>query len=239
MATQSPFSLAQDFLSSLASSVSSSRFGEPRRFGKPDSFDNPDKSGPTGFRTPDFLSAFAPPAWAVDEAQHRIVLLLNHILAQEKEATSRLARQKGQVIFVQWRFFAMKLVATPAGLLDLADPAAPADLTLSVTEESPIAIAQAVLRGDKPGVRIEGDVQLAAEINWLADHIRWDIEEDLSRVIGDVPAHMLGRAARGMAAALRPFVAGASSAAKGAGQGSGEPGSMSVPTGAQAPGAAP
>ena len=145
MATQSPFSFVQDFLGNLAS-------GRAR------------KSDSATAAPPDFLSAFAPPAWAVDEAQRRIVLLLNHILMQEKEATSRLARQKGQVIYVQWQFFAMKLVATPAGLLDLADPAAAADLTLAVTEQSPIAIAQAMLRGDKPAVRIEGDVQLAAPV---------------------------------------------------------------------------
>ena len=154
------------------------------------------------------FSFLTPPAWAIDEAQRRIVLLLNHILIQEKEATSRLARQKGQVVLMQWRHFAMKLMATPAGLLDLADSGALPDLTLVVTQESPLAIAQAVLRGDKPGVRIEGDVQLAAEVNWLVDHIRWDIEEDLSRIMGDVPAHMLGRTVRAMGAALRQFIGG-------------------------------
>ena len=154
------------------------------------------------------FSFLTPPVWAIDEAQRRIVLLLNHILIQEKEATSRLARQKGRVVLMQWRFFAMKLIATPAGLLDLADPAVLPDLTLVVTQDSPIAIAQALLRGDKPGVRIEGDVQLAAEVNWLVDHIRWDIEEDMSRIIGDVPAHMLGRAVRAMSDALRQFAGG-------------------------------
>ena len=154
------------------------------------------------------FSFLTPPAWAIDEAQRRIVLLLNHILIQEKEATSRLARQKGQVVLMQWSHFAMKMVATPAGLLDLAEPAALPDLTLVVTQESPLAIAQAVLRGDKPGVRIEGDVQLAAEVNWLVDHIRWDIEEDVSRILGDVPAHMLGRAVRAIGAALRQFAGG-------------------------------
>ncbi len=154
------------------------------------------------------FSLLTPPAWAIDEAQRRIVLLLNHILMQEKEATSRLARQKGHVVLMEWRFFAMKLVATPAGLLDLADLGALPDLTLVVTQESPMAIAQALLRGDKPGVRIEGDVQLAAEVNWLVDHIRWDVEEDLSRIMGDVPAHMLGRAVRSIGTALRQFAGG-------------------------------
>ena len=153
----------------------------------------------------------APPPWAIDEAQRRIVLILNHILIQEKEATSRLARQKGRVVHMQWRFFAMKLIATPAGLLDLAASDALPDLTLEITQQSPIAMVQALLRGDKPAVRIEGDVQLAAEVNWLADHVRWDIEEDVSRIRGDGPAHMLGRAVRAFGGALRQF-AGASAA---------------------------
>ena len=54
----------------------------------------------------------------VDEVQRRIVLLLNHILMQEPEAMARLVRQKGSVVQMQWRAFAIKLVATPAGLLD-------------------------------------------------------------------------------------------------------------------------
>ena len=149
------------------------------------------------------------PVWAVDEAQRRIVLLLNHILIQEKEATSRLARKKGRVILIQWRSFAIKLVATPAGLLDRAPVDSKADLVLAVTEESPFVLAQTTLRGDKPAVRIEGEVQLAAEVNWLVDHVRWDLEEDLSRVIGDAPAHGLGQAVRSMASALRQFIGAA------------------------------
>jgi ubiquinone biosynthesis protein UbiJ len=153
------------------------------------------------------LPDFQPPAWAIDEAQRRIVLLLNHILMQEKEATSRLVRQKGQVVHLQWRGFSLKFVATPAGLLDRAPMEAKADLLLSVTEESPFALVQSVLRGDKPAVRIEGDVQLAAEVNWLVDHVRWDLEEDLSRVLGDAPAYALGQAVRGMTQTLRQFLA--------------------------------
>lgn len=152
------------------------------------------------------LPTFAPPAWVIDEAQRRIVLLLNHILLQETEATSRLSRQKGRVVLMQWRSFAIKLIATPAGLLDRASAEAKPDLILAVTEESPMALAQAALRGDKPTVRIEGDVQLAAEVNWLVDHVRWDMEEDLSKVMGDAPAHAAGQAARSMAQALRQFL---------------------------------
>jgi ubiquinone biosynthesis accessory factor UbiJ len=153
-----------------------------------------------------FTSTFPVPPWAVHEAQHRLVLLLNHVLQQEPEAQTRLARQKGQVALVQWRSIALKLAATPAGLLELAAADAVPDLTLSVTQASPFELVQKTMNGDKPEVRIEGDVQLAAQVNWLVDHVRWDAEEDLSKIVGDVAAHRLGQVGRGVSDALRGFL---------------------------------
>jgi ubiquinone biosynthesis accessory factor UbiJ len=153
-----------------------------------------------------FKLPLTPPAWAVDEAQRKTVLVLNHVLQQEPQAMGRLARQKGRVVLSQWRDMTFKLRITPIGLLDIADADAAADLTLEITETSPFAIAQAVMQGEKPAVRIEGDVQLAAEINWLADHVRWDLEEDLARILGDAPAHLLMQAGRTLAQALSQFV---------------------------------
>jgi ubiquinone biosynthesis protein UbiJ len=147
-----------------------------------------------------------PPQWLVHEMQQRMVLFLNHVLMQEKEAMDRLVRQKGRIARVQWRSYSMALVVTPAGLFNLASEGAAPDLQLHVTETSPFALAQTALRGDKPAIRIEGDVQLAAEINWLVDHVRWDVEEDLARVIGDAPAHTVAQFARRAAQALRQFV---------------------------------
>jgi len=150
--------------------------------------------------------SLVPPPWAVDEVQRRIVLLLNHILQQEPEAQARLARQKGRIVHVQWRSVAITLIATPVGLLDLAPAQAHADLNLSLTEPSALALVQQLMRGDKPAVRVEGDVQLAAEVNWLADHVRWDLEEDLARLLGDVPAHVLADGVRSLVRGLRGFV---------------------------------
>jgi ubiquinone biosynthesis accessory factor UbiJ len=147
-----------------------------------------------------------PPPWMIEEIQRRMVLLLNHVLMQEPEAQARLARQAQRVAEARWRNFTMRLVATPAGLLDLAPGGGQPDLTLTLTEESPWGLAQAALRGDNPPVRIEGDVQFAAEINWLVDNVRWDMEEDLSRLIGDAPANAMSAAARRIVQALRQFV---------------------------------
>jgi ubiquinone biosynthesis protein UbiJ len=147
-----------------------------------------------------------PPQWLVHEMQQRLVLFLNQVLMQEKEAMDRLVRQRDRVARVQWRSYSMALLITPAGLFNVAPEGAVPDLQLEVTETSPLALASVALRGDKPAIRIEGDVQLAAEINWLVDHVRWDLEEDVARVIGDAPAHTLGQVVRKAAQALRQFV---------------------------------
>jgi ubiquinone biosynthesis protein UbiJ len=147
----------------------------------------------------------------VDEMQHRLVLALNHVLMQEPQAQARLQRQQGRIILAQWRSFAIKLEATPAGLLDRAKPLARPDLTLTLTQASPFAVAKAAMNGEKPSVSIAGDVQLAAEVNWLVEHVRWDLEDDLSRIIGDAPAHALSEAVRRMASAVGAFVGAAPS----------------------------
>lgn len=150
-----------------------------------------------------------PPPWLIHEVQHRLVLMLNHVLQQEPEAQARLKRQTGRVVEAHWRQFSVRLRATPAGLLELGPETQQPDLTLTLTEDSPFALAQTALRGDKPSVRIAGDVQLAAEVQWLVDHVRWDLEEDLARLIGDAPAHAIGQGMHRAAQALRQFVGSA------------------------------
>ncbi len=149
---------------------------------------------------------FQPPAWVITEAQRKLVILLNHVLMQERQATERLVRQKGRVVLFQWRHIELRLRITPAGLLEVDAGSAQPDLSLAITETSPSTLVQQAMSGDKPSVRIEGDVQLAAEVNWLTQHVRWDIEEDVARIVGDAPAHMLGKAARAAASALKSLV---------------------------------
>jgi ubiquinone biosynthesis protein UbiJ len=155
---------------------------------------------------PQFAANLQPPAWVVDELLNRLVLFLNHVLISEPQACQRLARQKGQRIEIVWQNMRLQLQPTAAGLLERGAFEG-FDLRLTATQESPLEIMSTLARGEKPKVRIEGDVQLAAEINWLIDHVRWDAEEDLARLIGDAPAHTLAQAARKALEALRSFVA--------------------------------
>ena len=147
-----------------------------------------------------------PPDWLVHEMQQRLVLLINHVLMQERAATERLKARNRRIVRVQWRQFVMSLQVTPAGLFDLAAAGLTPDLHFEVTQESPLPLAQTALRGERPPVRIDGDVEFASDLQWLADNLRWDLEDDLARVVGDVPAHMAAQAARSAADALRSFV---------------------------------
>jgi ubiquinone biosynthesis protein UbiJ len=151
-----------------------------------------------------FVSNTQPPAWVVDETLNRVVLFLNHVLSREPEAQSRLARQKGRCIQLQWQDKTIQLSPTPAGLLERVNNSS-TDLKLTLTDPSPMAMATAVLKGEKPAVHVEGDVQLAAEVNWLIDHVRWDVTEDLSYWLGDAAAHTLVSMGKQAVQALQQF----------------------------------
>jgi ubiquinone biosynthesis protein UbiJ len=152
------------------------------------------------------LSKVHPPEWVIDETQNRVVLFLNHVLMAEPQAQDRLRRQMGKPVRVQWGEFNLTLAATAAGLLERPLGSVKPELAVTLTQSSPFALAQSVLAGDKPGVDIQGDVQLAAEVAWLVDNVRWDLEEDLSRIVGDAAAHTLVRMARSAAQAVKAFV---------------------------------
>jgi ubiquinone biosynthesis protein UbiJ len=162
------------------------------------------------------------------EALARTTLLLNHVLAAEPEATRRLQGQIGRSIALEWRQWPGFLpppprpvwTITPAGLLDLtgdglppAEPAPAADSTTAGEATLTVSLgSQELLRwlslgaGGRPPMDIRGDAALAAEVSWLADHLRWDLEDDLARLIGDAPAHQLARLGRLFADTLRGFV---------------------------------
>jgi ubiquinone biosynthesis accessory factor UbiJ len=76
-----------------------------------------------------------------------------------------------------------------------ADPA----LTMTLKPELLVALARREEHALR-AVDVQGSGRLAAEILVLVRHLRWDIEEDLSRLVGDVVAHRLAGAARAFAA---------------------------------------
>ncbi|MCO5100740.1 MAG: hypothetical protein M9885_07555 [Burkholderiaceae bacterium] len=60
-------------------------------------------------------------------------------------------------------------------------------------------------RGLAPYVRVDGEAMLCAALVEVAEGMRWDPEEDLSRVTGDVLARRIGRAVGAASDAMRGF----------------------------------
>ena len=48
---------------------------------------------------------------------------------------------------------------------------------------NPARLVAQALMGQRPSAAIEGDAALAAELDWLAQNLRWDIASDLERVL--------------------------------------------------------
>ena len=61
-------------------------------------------------------------------------------------------------------------------------------------------VALRMLASDKNAwqeVQMSGDTELAREVLFVAQNLRWDAEEDLSRVFGDILAHRMAQTAGG------------------------------------------
>ena len=160
------------------------------------------------------LMNFQPPVFLVHEVQDRILLLINHVLLQEPAALARLQRQHNRTLQIGWRQLQLTCRITPAGLFERIALVSAPDLSLHISEASPFALLQTLAQGDKPAMQVQGDVMLAADINWLVDHVRWDIEEDLSRLLGDAMAHQCVAIAKKVFATLKEFLPAPAVAAK-------------------------
>ncbi len=142
------------------------------------------------------------------------VAVFNHLLRQNDWARSQLAMFAGRHVSVELearslgRLTPPRLAAriTEEGLLDTSarmagdSPAADAtasDASAELHVRPSFAAAGSLMRegtrGLAPYVRIEGEVMLAAAFADIAERMRWDPEEDLSRVTGDVFARRVGR----------------------------------------------
>jgi len=128
---------------------------------------------------------------------------LNHVLKQQPAARDDMRAQAGREVRI--------VVAGPLGavhsdaridadgFLSLASNATPAAiLTLSPSLDALFGVLGAGAGGLGPHIKVEGDVMLAALLGQVAQGLRWDFEEDLSRVVGDGVAHRVGETVRGL-----------------------------------------
>jgi ubiquinone biosynthesis accessory factor UbiJ len=152
-------------------------------------------------------------ALAERSVMERLVLLVNHVIAAEPAAVERLRLHESRTMQIELTGWPMLLPAlgpfafrvTPAGLLEWRDDGAAAapDLRVAVDAANPALLGIRIIAGDRPTITVSGDAAFATDLDWLIDNLRWDLQDDLARIVGDAPARELGRVGGWLAGALR------------------------------------
>jgi ubiquinone biosynthesis accessory factor UbiJ len=130
---------------------------------------------------------------------------LNHLLRQQAWARDKLRAHAGRTIrmAVESPLGAVSSDAVIAidGTLLEPDAERPGEkpgvtLTLRPSVDALFGLIREGPRGLSTHLKVDGDVMLAAAVGEVAQHIRWEYEEDLSRIAGDRFAHRFGEAVR-------------------------------------------
>lgn len=120
---------------------------------------------------------------------------VNHVLRSAPLALERLRKHAGRTAEFHLGPMRFALTVQTTGEVTPALPAAARDLHVRV---SPFLVPRLALGEDAAfrEIAMEGDMEFAQEISFLARNLTWDVEEDLSRVVGDIAAHRIAGAGR-------------------------------------------
>jgi ubiquinone biosynthesis protein UbiJ len=115
---------------------------------------------------------------------------LNRLLRQNSWAMEKLRPYAAKVVRVDCFPVTLLLGITDAGDAMAAAPEMTPDVTIKLT---PGVMLRLTARDASAwnDIAVEGDPSLATALNHLARNLRWDVEEDLSRVFGDIAAHRM------------------------------------------------
>jgi len=135
------------------------------------------------------------------------VAFANHLLDAAPWARDKLSAHSGKTALFDVFPVLVSVTVMADGRLQPASAEASPAVTVRLTH----LVLLEVLAGGEDAFRkadVTGDTDFAAVISQVVSNLRWDVEEDLSRVVGDIAAHRIAQA--GQAAATWPRKAAAS-----------------------------
>ncbi len=121
--------------------------------------------------------------------------LLNHLINQNIWAKEQLQPFGGKTVRFSIPPISATLTVLENGSLAIAGDSALADASVTI----PLPVAFRLLANDDAAATLatlEGDTELAAALAKVLRGISWEYEEDLSKIIGDIPAHQLSKFGR-------------------------------------------
>lgn len=138
---------------------------------------------------------------------HPAARAINHVLQSAPLALERLRKHAGRTAAFHVGPLTLAFTVQTTGEVAAAVTGATRDLDVRI---SPFVLPRLAAKDEAAyrEIEMQGDMELAHEISFIARNLTWDVEEDLSRVIGDISAHRVVSTARevgkwGREAALR------------------------------------
>jgi ubiquinone biosynthesis accessory factor UbiJ len=116
--------------------------------------------------------------------------VLQHITNQNNWARPHLQAYAGKVIQFDFKVIQANLLILEDGSLCSAGETAVADASVHI----PPSLAMRLMAKDESAkmyIKVDGDLHLASEVSKVLQLMRWDVEEDLSKVVGDVAAYKI------------------------------------------------
>ena len=112
-------------------------------------------------------------------------IILNHLLSQNDWMQSKLVNHKDKIVVIEISGFKLVLRVDENGLLQSINNSENFDCFIKLTANDFI---NQLINNNNGNISIEGDLELANQVSQVLKEIEWDVEEDLSRYIGDIPA---------------------------------------------------
>lgn len=135
---------------------------------------------------------------------------LNHLLDGAAWARERLAPFAGRQAEFEMPPLRFSLAVAADGRFALpVEPPADPDVRIGLPAFSPLLLAEGIERL-MSDVHVTGNAEFATELSFVLRHLRWDLEEDLSHLFGDIAARRIVQAGQDCVAAHRQAVANVS-----------------------------
>ena len=119
-----------------------------------------------------------------------IQFVLQHLMQQNSWTAPLLQPYAHKTLRLDFKVAQATLTILNSGELAVAGDTAEADATIHL----PPSLAMRLLRQDPLAqslIKIEGDAALGIEVGKILSAVRWDVEEDLSKVVGDIAAYQI------------------------------------------------
>lgn len=114
---------------------------------------------------------------------------LNHLLAQAEWARRQLQTFAGRQARFDMPPWQLAFSVNAEGLFEPVGEGE-IDVTVALPAETPLLALQGIERA-MAGAHVTGNAEFATALSFVLKNLRWDAEEDLSKLVGDIAAHRI------------------------------------------------